>query len=149
MEPWFAIQTIKLLFSSRLIRLISSFLSNRKFKVMVEGELSSPQDKQAEVLQSSVLAPTLYGVYSLYIYYTPQTPGVYLALFADDTYMYNVYIQQGYVLRQLQRGLTSKKSWCGRWNIKINEDKTQAIYFFHRRRPVEAYVTLKGWHVPS
>jgi len=115
---------------------------------MVEGELSTPQDKQAEVLQSSILAPTLYGVYSLYIYYTPQTPGVYLALFADDTYMYNVYIQQGYVLRQLQRGLTSKKSWCGRWNIKINEDKTQAIYFFHRRRPVEAYLTLKGRHVP-
>jgi hypothetical protein len=29
-----------------------------------------------------------------------------------------------------------------------DEVKTQAIYFSHRRRPVEAYVTLKGRHVP-
>jgi hypothetical protein len=40
------------------------------------------------------------------------------------------------------------ESWCERWNIKINEDKTRAIYFSHRRRPVEAYLTLKGRHIP-
>jgi hypothetical protein len=29
-----------------------------------------------------------------------------------------------------------------RWNIKINEDKTQAIYFSHRLRPPEAQLAL-------
>jgi len=31
---------------------------------------------------------------------------------------------------------------------KVNEDKTQVIYFSHRHRPVEAYLTLKGRQVP-
>jgi hypothetical protein len=31
--------------------------------------------------------------------------------------------------------------------MKINEDKTQAIYFSHRRRPVEAYLTSKWRHI--
>jgi hypothetical protein len=39
-------------------------------------------------------------------------------------------------------------AWCERWNIKINEDKTQAIYFSRRRGPVDAHLTLKGWNIP-
>jgi hypothetical protein len=54
---------------------------------------------------------------------------------------------EGYVLRKLQRGLTLIESWCKHWNIKINVDKTQAICFFHRRRQVGVYPTLKGWHI--
>jgi hypothetical protein len=37
---------------------------------------------------------------------------------------------------------------CERWNIKINEDKTQAIYFSHRLRPFEAHFTLNGRNIP-
>jgi hypothetical protein len=35
-----------------------------------------------------------------------------------------------------------------RWNIKLIEDKPQAICFSHRWRPVESYLTLKGRQVP-
>jgi hypothetical protein len=38
--------------------------------------------------------------------------------------------------------------WCERWNININAVKTQAIYFSHHRRPVEAHLTLKGRSIP-
>jgi hypothetical protein len=55
--------------------------------------------------------------------------------------VYSTDRKEGYVLRKLQRGLTSMESWCQRWNI-INEDKTQAIYFYRRHRPVEAHRTL-------
>jgi len=41
------------------------------------------------------------------------------------------------------------ESWCERWNVKISEDKTQSIYFSHRRKPVDAHLTLKGRHSPS
>jgi hypothetical protein len=34
------------------------------------------------------------------------------------------------------------------WNVKIIEDKTQAIYLFHRLRPPEAYLTSNGWNIP-
>jgi hypothetical protein len=35
-----------------------------------------------------------------------------------------------------------------RLTIKINEDKTQAIYFSHRLRPLEAHLTLNGRNIP-
>jgi hypothetical protein len=47
--------------------------------------------------------------------------------------------KEDYVLRKLQRGLSAIETWCERWNIRINEDKTQAIYFSHRLRPPETH----------
>jgi hypothetical protein len=71
----------KLQFSISLIKLIGSFLSQRKFRVLVQGEMSTPRYMQAGLPQGSFLSPTLNN---LYINNTPQTPGVNLALFADD-----------------------------------------------------------------
>jgi hypothetical protein len=72
----------KLQFSTSLIKLIGSFLEQRKFRVSVEGEMSTPRYMQAGVPQGSVLSTTLYN---LYINDTPKTPGVKLALFTNDT----------------------------------------------------------------
>jgi len=87
------------------------------------------------------LAPTLY---SLYINDTPQTPGVHLALFADDTCLYTTDRRESYVLRKLQRGLITLEEWCEKRNIKINKDITRAVYFSKRLRLVESCLTLKG-----
>jgi hypothetical protein len=81
--------------------------------------MSSPREMLAGVPQGSILSPTLYNIY---INDTPQTPGVYLALFADDTCLYATDRKEGYVLRKLQRGLDAIDTWCECWNIKINED---------------------------
>jgi hypothetical protein len=40
------------------------------------------------------------------------------------------------------------EAWCERWNIKINEDKTQGIYFSHSRRPPASHLTLNGRIIP-
>jgi hypothetical protein len=50
-------------FSITLIKLIGSFLSQKKFKVSVKGEMPTPRDIQAEVPQGSVLSSTLYSLY--------------------------------------------------------------------------------------
>jgi hypothetical protein len=71
----------KLHFSASLIKLIISFLSNRKFRVMVKCEISKPREIQGGVPRGSVLAPILY---ILYVNDTPKTPGVHLSLFADN-----------------------------------------------------------------
>jgi hypothetical protein len=43
-------------FSSNLIKLISSFPSQRKFSVSLEGEISTPRERRAGVPQGSVLS---------------------------------------------------------------------------------------------
>jgi hypothetical protein len=75
----------KMDFSASLIKLISSFLSNRKFSVLVEDEMYVPRIMKAGVLQGSVLSPALFN---MYINDMPQTTGVHLALFSDDTCLY-------------------------------------------------------------
>jgi hypothetical protein len=81
-RPGLLYKLSELEFPTSLIQLISSFLSQRKFRVSVEGEMSTPREMQAGVPQDSALSPTLNNIY---INDTPQTLGVYLALFADDT----------------------------------------------------------------
>jgi hypothetical protein len=134
----------KMNFSASLIKLISSFLSNRKFSVSVEGEISTPQIMKVGVPQGSVLSPTLFN---MYINDTPQAISVHLAFFADDTCLYATERKEGYVLRKLQRGFNSMVEWSKSWNIKINEDKTQAIYFSHRIRLPES-LTINGQNIP-
>jgi hypothetical protein len=107
--------------------------------------MSTPREMQAGVPQGSVLSPTLYN---MYINDAPQTHGVHLALFADDTCLYATDRKEGFIVRKLQRGLSSMETWCERWNIKINEDKTQGIYFSHSRRPPVSHLTLNGRNIP-
>jgi hypothetical protein len=38
--------------------------------------------------------------------------------------------------------LNSMAIWCERWNMKINEEKTTAIYFSHRITPPDFLLTL-------
>jgi hypothetical protein len=38
-------------------------------------------------------------------------------------------------------------AWCERWNIKINEDKTQVIYFTHRNRLPDSHLMLNGRNI--
>jgi hypothetical protein len=142
MALWLAIHCSKFDF---LTSFISSFLSKRKVSVSVKGEISTPRKMQAGVTQGSVLSPTLY---CMYINDAPQTPGIYLAPFADDTCLYARDRKEGSVVRKLQRGLSSMETWCERWNIKINEDKTRGIYFSRSPRPPESLLTLNLRNIP-
>jgi hypothetical protein len=53
----------KLKFSTSLIKLIRSLLSQRKLGVSVKGEKSTPRDIQAGMPQGSILSPTLWNIY--------------------------------------------------------------------------------------
>jgi hypothetical protein len=91
-------------FSTSLIKLIAYFLSERKFKVLVDGTFSTQREIAAGVPQGSAHAPILY---SLYINDAPAAPGTHLALFADDTSTYATEKHERLVLCKLQRGLTT------------------------------------------
>jgi hypothetical protein len=57
-QPGLLYKLSKLQFSTSLIKFIGSFISHRKFRVSVEGEMSTPRYMQAGVLQGPVLSPT-------------------------------------------------------------------------------------------
>jgi hypothetical protein len=59
--------------------------------------MSTPREKQAGLPQGSILPPKLY---SIYITDMPQTPGVCLGLFADDTCTCTTDRKEDYVLRE-------------------------------------------------
>lgn len=94
--------------------------------------------------QDSVLFPILYN---LLINYTFQTPGAYLALFADDSSIYPTDRKEHYVIRKLQRGLSSMESWRERWNIKPTKI-SQPIYFSRGNGPAETHLTLNRRNIP-
>jgi hypothetical protein len=47
-------------FSTSLIKLVAFFLTNRKFKFLVEGEFYMPRNMDSGVPLGSILAPVLY-----------------------------------------------------------------------------------------
>jgi hypothetical protein len=61
-QPVLLYKLSKFEFSTSLIKLISSFLSQQKSSVSVEGEMSTPKEIKAGFPQRSVLSHTLYNL---------------------------------------------------------------------------------------
>jgi hypothetical protein len=59
---------LELQFLIILIKLISTFLSQRKFRFSVESEMFMPMDIKAGVPQGLFVVPTLYSIYCIYVY---------------------------------------------------------------------------------
>jgi hypothetical protein len=78
----------------------------------------------------------------------PTVLGTHLALFSDDICIYATEKRERHVLCRLQHGFTAMKSWCEQWNIKINKEKTQVIYFSRRLRVPEDMLQLNGRDIP-
>jgi hypothetical protein len=112
-------------YSTTPIKLISFFLTNRKFKILVTGKFSTLLKIAAGVPQGSLFSKILYN---LYIHDAIAGPGTHLALLADDTCTYATEKHEYGVFFKLQRSLTAMNMWCEARNIKTNEGKTQEIY---------------------
>ena len=69
--------------SGQIFGLISSFLSNRRLQVVLDGKSSQVN---AGVPQGSILGPTLF---LLYINDLPGDVICYIAIYADDTTLYS------------------------------------------------------------
>ena len=68
--------------SGQIFSLISSFLSNRRLRVVLGGKSSQEYPVNAGVPQGSILGPTLF---LLYINDYPDDVICYIAIYADDT----------------------------------------------------------------
>ena len=72
--------------SGQIFGLISSFLSNRPLRVVLDGQSSQEHPVNAGVAQGSILGPTLF---LLYINDLPDDVICNIAIYADDTTLHS------------------------------------------------------------
>lgn len=122
---------IQLNFPSYIIKITESFLRNRKFCVCLNTSYSELIDIPAGVPQGSVLGPTLY---ILFCSDMPDLFGCESAAYADDTSIFYSHEFGQHIVTKLQCALDCLTQYFQKWKIKINEEKTQAVFFSRKRK---------------
>ena len=111
---------------------MNSFLSNQIYA-------------KAGVPQVSVLSPLLF-----LIYVNDLTPPHHkqnsLSQLADDTAQWAFSLNVKFAANLLQQGLLKLATWCAKWRIKLNPEKTKVIIFSRSllARKAELNLTLYG-----
>ena len=122
----------RLNFPTETIKIIQSFLCNRTFKVFIGSKCSQQITVTAGCPQGSCLSPILYNVFTADI---PSLTNCMTSIFADDTSILCSDLFSADIITSLQTALTHLNQYFKKWNILINPEKTQAIYFTRKRKP--------------
>ena len=85
--------------SGQIFGLISSFLSNRQLRVVLDGKFSQEYPVNAGVPQGSILGPTLFLLYTDDL---PHDVICNIAIYADDTTLYSKCGQASDLWQQLE-----------------------------------------------
>ena len=117
----------------RIIRWLSSYLQNRRGCVKINEIISNEVTLSAGVPQGSILAPLLY------IFFIRGMPSkcseeILSSFYADDT-SYGASDshharRKVFVSSHLQKILLDLESFCSKWRIRLNPDKTWCMNFF-------------------
>ena len=112
--------------------LISSFLSNRPLRMVLDGKSSQEYPVNAGVAQGSILGPTLF---LLYINDLPDDVICDIAVYADDTTLYSKcdrasdLWQQLELASELESDLRDTVDWGKKWLVDFSAGKTQLVSF--------------------
>ena len=118
--------------SGQIFSLISSFLSNRRLRVVLDGKSSQEYPVNAGFPQGSTLGPTLF---LLYINDLPDYVICDIAIYADDTTPYSKcdrasdLWQQLELTSELEPDLRDMVDGGKKWLVDFNARKTQLVLF--------------------
>ena len=118
--------------SGEIFGVISSFLSNRRLGVALDGKSSQEYSVNAGVPQGSILGPTLF---LLYINDLADDFICIIAIYADDTTPYSKHDQASDLWQQLELAcelesdLRDTVDWGRTWLMDFNTEKTQLVSF--------------------
>ena len=109
--------------SGNLLSLLSSFLRNRKQRVVLNGQ-TSWADVNAGVPQGSILGPLLF-----LIYINDLADGLSSnpKLFADDTSLFSVAHNANTTPKELNNDLVKINRWAYQWKMSFNPDPSKQI----------------------
>ena len=117
---------------NRTIRLLTSFLSDRTLQVIHNGCYSHSVPLQAGTPQGSPLSPLIYLIY-VNDYPESIKDVCSLSQFADDTALWTAAYTRAYAIRILQKSLNELESWCRKWRVKLNGEKSSLIFILRNR----------------
>ena len=108
-----------------------SYLSDRKQFVMVDNSSSATVPLQYGVPQGSVLGPLLFVLYTTPLSGVISKHSVSHKLFADDTQLQKSFYPHEYsdMTHSLSSCVTDVKDWMTENQLKLNDDKTEALLF--------------------
>ena len=132
---WHAVLLHKLKFygiSGQIYGLISSFLSNKQLRVVLDGNSSQEHPVNVGVPQGSILGPIFF---LLYINDLPDDVFCNIAIYADDTTLYSKFDQASDLWQQLELAselesdLQDTVDWERQWLGDFSAGKTQLVLF--------------------
>ena len=131
-----------------LLEFFKSYLSNRKQRVVLNGQSSNWAPILSGVPQGSVLGPLLF-----LIYINDLECGIksQIKFFADDTSLYSVVIDPVTSAAELNHDLEVINQWANQWKMSFNPDPTkpaEEILFSQKRSsPVHPPLFFNGVEV--
>ena len=118
--------------SGQIFGLISSFLSNRLLRLVLDGKSSQEYPVNAGVPQGSILGLTLF---LLYINDLPDDVICDIAIYADDATLYSKCDRASHLWQQLELAselesdLRDTVDWGKKWLVDFTTGKTQLVSF--------------------
>ena len=125
---------------------LSSYLTDRKQKVSIQGTSSSSKQLTCGVPQGSVLGPLLFTAYTSPLGDIVRKHNVEFHLYADDTQLYIAF-------EQTEEGCTAAKAkmeaciqdirhWMAVNFLKLNDDKTEVIILHSRYQASPTFTSI-------
>ena len=118
-----------------MINIISSFLSNRKQRVAIDGKVSNWADIEAGVPQGSILGPILFLVYINDLASSVESD---IRIFADDTFIFRIVDKNSNSTQELNEDLARITEWARKWKMVFNPDMSKQaveVNFSTKRTP--------------
>jgi len=105
-----------------LLGWLTSYLSQRKQRVVIDGQSSSWSTVSAGVPQGSVLGQLLFLIY---INDVTENLKSDCLLYADDTSLFDIVDDPVTSSQKLNNDLFEIKDWARKWLVTINPSKTE------------------------
>ena len=120
--------------SGDLLNILTDFLSNRKQRVVLNGQVSTWTSVNAGVQQGFILGPLLFLIY---INDLSDNLSSNVKLFADDTSLFSVIHDINISSAELNDDLKKISEWAFQWKMIFNLDATkqaQEVIFSRRKK---------------
>ena len=130
-----------------LINILNDFLTNRKQRVVLNGQCSSWVDIRAGVPQGSIPGPLLFLIY---VNDLPNGLKSECKLFADDTSLFSVAHDLNTSASDIDNDLKLISDWAFQWKMSFNPDpgKQAQEIIFSRKKMKSSHLSVYFNNVP-